>query len=72
MYTMHTLPHRAQIMTSFQNDIPLKIRQGTVFDFSVAMAKAERNARGSQGTARYDAAAYGRRQAARSSGRRGK
>ncbi len=26
MYTMHNLPHRAQVMTTFQNEIPLKIR----------------------------------------------
>ncbi len=26
MCTMHNLPHRAQVMTIFQNEIPLKIR----------------------------------------------
>ncbi len=33
MYTMHNLPHRAQAMTTFKNEIPLKIRQGTVLHF---------------------------------------
>ncbi len=35
LYTMHNLPHRAQVMTTFQNEIPLKIRQGTVLQFRI-------------------------------------
>ncbi len=35
MYTMHNLPHRAQVMTAFSNEIPLKIRQGSVFHLRI-------------------------------------
>ncbi len=35
MYTTHNLPHRTQVMTTFQNEIPLKIQQGTVLDFRI-------------------------------------
>ncbi len=28
MFTMHNLTHRAQVMTTLLNEIPLKIRQG--------------------------------------------
>ncbi len=33
MYTMHNLPHRAQVMTTFLIEIPLTIRQGAVLHF---------------------------------------
>ncbi len=33
LYTVHNLPHRAQVMTTFQNDISLKMLQGTVLHF---------------------------------------
>ncbi len=35
MFTMHNLPHRAQVMTTFKNEIPLKMRQGSVFHFII-------------------------------------
>ncbi len=35
MYMMHNLPHRAQVMTTFLNEIPLKIRKGTVLHFRI-------------------------------------
>ncbi len=35
MFTMHNLPHRAQVMTAYLNDIPLKVRQGTVLHFRI-------------------------------------
>ncbi len=34
-YTVYNLPHRAQVMTTFKNEIPLKTRQGTVFHFRI-------------------------------------
>ncbi len=34
--TMHNLPHRAQVMTTFKNEIPLKMRQGTVLHFRIS------------------------------------
>ncbi len=35
---MHNLPHRAQIMTTFSNEIPLNIRQETVLHFRITHA----------------------------------
>ncbi len=30
-----TVPHRAQVVTTFQNEIPQKARQGTVFHYRI-------------------------------------
>ncbi len=35
IYTMHNSPHRAQVMTTLLNEIPLTIRHGTVFHFRI-------------------------------------
>ncbi len=35
IYTMHNLQHRAQVMTTLLNEIPLKIRQGTVLQLRI-------------------------------------
>ncbi len=35
LYTVYKLPHHTQVMTTFKNEIPLKIRQGTVLHFRI-------------------------------------
>ncbi len=35
LYTVYKLPYREQVMTTFLNEIPLKIRRGTVLHFSI-------------------------------------
>ncbi len=35
MYMMHNLPHRAQVTTTFKNEIPVKIRQRTVLHLKI-------------------------------------
>ncbi len=32
---LYNLPHRTQVMITIKNEIPLKIRQGTVFHFRI-------------------------------------
>ncbi len=45
VYTVHNLPHRAQVMTTFQNESPLKIRQGTVFHLELIQTLYAQNDR---------------------------